>query len=290
MDQKIKNSLDILNRIVFRGDENIFRNDFYQDEELLNNGYNFVSEIKSDIYFEAYVKFPKNNAQEVDIIDYENYIKLRIRKVFDEIQVELGLQKSLDAVLFKNLLFNLFDELTSIFKKAIRDPESLIIKEILTLSDKSRFKYSHIIESHRFYDLRIPNTNLTQGFFQPKEELKMSFFNELYFAFIDYRIIDSEISSPENFTDLLISPNPMNQIQFNVNNYIAVYILDKLSEFFYDLNAYSINKSKLFLNKRGKPLLTTDLNTARTRGKEKEYIIKGQIDEVFDKLKKEYLK
>ena len=128
MNQKIENSLNILNRLVFREDENIFRNDFYNDEKLLKQGYTFVSEVKPDIYFEAYVKFPKNKTQEVDIIDYENYIKLRIRKVFEVIQIELSIQKSLDAESFKSLLINLFDELTGIFKKAVNDPNSLIVK------------------------------------------------------------------------------------------------------------------------------------------------------------------
>lgn len=288
MTDKLKSSLSTLSRIVFHNETDIFNKEFYHDEVLLNQGYRFVSESKPHMFFEAYVKFPGNKNQEVEIIDLESYKSRKLNNLFSDIEIEIKEYKQIHEHLFSNLLVDVYDELTGIFRKAVKDERDKIAQEILKLRDTLKFKYVHIVDYHRFYDIQIPNRNLPQGLFQPKEGLKTSFFKELYYLLVDHRIIDSEIISPEDFTTTLTSPVPRTKIQFSVNNYLIVYVLDHLKHFFYSFNTSVIGNSELFLNKRGKTLFPRDLNTARTRGEGKKLLNKKRFIEDFNELKDSY--
>ena len=256
MTKRLKSSLSILNRIVFHNEDNIFSNNFYHDEVLLDQGYKFVSKSKPNMFFEAYVKFPENKNQEYDFINYEDYKKLKIKNLFADIENEIREQKQIPDQSFQNLLVEVYDELTGVFKKAVIDNKVNLVEEILKHRDTLKFKYSHIINYHRFYDLHKPLQYLTQGLFKPKEGLKLPFFKDLYYLLADHRMIDSEKTSQENFISTLTSPSPESQIQFTANNYIVVFVLDQLKPFFQSLTTSSIGDSKLFLNKKGKTIIS----------------------------------
>lgn len=289
MTDKLRSSLSTLSRIIFHNETDVFKNEFYHDEKLVGEGYSFVSESKPNMFFEAYIKFPENRNQDVDIINFDSYKSLKLNSLFIDIENEVKDHRQLSKPSFNNLLVEVYDELTGIFKKAVNDErDSQIVEHILILKNIFKFKYSHILDYHRFYDLHKPNQKLTQGLFQPKEELKKNFFKDLYLELVDYRLIDSEKTSQEDFINTLTLPTPQRKIQFTSNNYMIVFVLDHLKHFFHSFTTSSIGDSKLFLNRKGKTLLARDLNSARTRGKEKDLYIKKQFEEVFNDLKDRY--
>jgi len=288
MTDKLKSSLNILSRIIFYDETDIFNNEFYHDEKLLSEGYRFVRESKPNMFFEAYVRFPDTRNQDVEIINFEKYKSRKLKSLFADIELEIKEIKYSDKKSLKNILIEVYDELIGIFNKAVKDDRTKLVEQILVLRDTLKFKYSQIVEYHRFYDIKVSKMSLTQGLFQPKEGLKTSFFIDLYFLLIDHRAIDSENISQESFTNTLTSPIPHNKIQFTVNNYLIVYILDQLKYFFHTLTTSTVGDSKLFLNKQGKTLLAGDLNTARTRGEEKEVVKKELFQVDFDLLKETY--
>ncbi len=287
MTDKLKSSLNTLSRIVFHDETDIFNKEFYHDEKLLGEGYRFVSEYKPNMFFEAYVRFPDSRNQDVEIINFEDYKSLKLKSLFTDIEIEIK-EIKYSAESLEKILVDVYGELLGIFNKAVKDDRTKLVDQIIVLRDTLKFKYFHIVEYHRFYDIKVSKMSLTQGLFQPKEGLKTSFFIDLYFLLIDHRAIDSENISQESFTNTLTSPIPHNKIQFTVNNYLIVYIFDQLKYFFHALTTSTVGDSKLFLNKQGKTLLAGDLNTARTRGEEKEVVKKELFQVDFDLLKETY--
>jgi hypothetical protein len=144
-------------------------------------------------------------------------------------------------------------------------------------------------------DSNIQNTlnddlEKTMPFFQLKDGIKSSFLKKLYDIVIHLDLIDDIDTQEDIFVEVFMSPKPLNKIQFIKANLSIAFFFKEVEPFFEDLNPTTIEKSKIFLNKQGKKLTSTDLYTALSRNKDNKKIELLKIQDGINLLKKQYLK
>lgn len=290
MNSIIRTNIEILERIVFKNDQKVFDPDFYKDQILIDQGYKFVNQMKDDLIFQAYVKIPKDKNLDIDIIHYGDYIEYRLKRLFSDMEQALKSEEHQSETSddLQNVLIETSNEIVYLFKKSLAENER-IAEHITEFSDFLKIRYYRILNDHPVLNLKMPIKNLSIGFFQPQPNLKMFFFKNLYEISIEYRIFDLETCNEEDFIDVLTDPQPSKSLKFNCNNYIAVYFLDQIAEFFLNLNPASIGRSKLFFTKQNRPFTESNLNASRSRGNNKFLIRKTEIRESIDDLKLEFL-
>lgn len=150
--------------------------------------------------------------------------------------------------------------------------------------------YSNNIRSKEIYIDQNVDVEKGSTIFFLKGGIKKSFLVKLYDIAIDLDLIDDVETSEEDFIDVFCSSKPLNKIRFIKPNLHVSFFLKEIEPFFESLNGVTIEKSKSFLNKQGKPITSTDLYTSlsRNKGKDLEYLKK--IKSNLDELKRTYLK
>jgi hypothetical protein len=285
MTELIQSNFKILNQIIFYSDYEIFFTQYQRDEDLLNKGYKFYPETLD--FPSHYALSPDDPNRLPDLIPYDAYFVLQVDKIFKEIQIEI-INQSYKNPEFESILDWVYQEFIGLFNELIHSGErEYLVKRIFKFQRFAKSKYTDVIENHSFYSLQKP-TPTSQGYFLPKQETKISFFQDLYLILIDHQILDSEKTSRDAFVEVLTSSHPKECLQFYSNNYLAVYVLDQLTPFFTDFNTTKIGSSGMFKNKQGKFLTAQDINTARNRGKGKFLNEKSDFVQDLEELRLNY--
>ncbi|MBS9766113.1 MAG: hypothetical protein KGV44_01075 [Flavobacteriaceae bacterium] len=248
---------------------------FMKDEMIEDNGFNPIFEIdiiKKDDFFEKLLDLV-NTSLFKGFIERFSKLKNRGKK-----------QKLLTAI---------YDELETLLKKTytFTEEETIIIenklKEIVIFL---KGKYHSLIEYHNVFRFLIEESDL---FYFRNKDLDNQFYTKLYELAYELYLIDDTETEEYMFIEAFISPTPQilpNKIRFITKNNLIAYFLKSLKPFFDNFTYEAIEKSGVFLNKQNKPIKVTDINTALSRGKDKDLQEKSKIDKRIKILIKDYLK
>lgn len=270
-----ENPLVFFEDLIFKNSQINLRESF-KKETVVTEGYYYVLEIKKDFYFEAWI----NKEDITDIINYDSYLdkvyNYNTLLTIDSLDKNLKSEKEGNALFIKKQL----DILNACYDKLYHNDytkniEEKIKNKLNDLVNHLKFKYSYLEVCHKVYN-RTKDDEPISSMFQCKPELKKSHFVKLYTLTIRLDLIDDIEIDETTFLDVLLSPKPSqdSKIVFTKANIIVANYLKLLEPLFNNFNAMSIEKSKMFFNKQGKPIKSGDLYTAlsRNNGKNKDFI------------------
>ncbi len=262
--------------------------DLFYTQTIITENYNLIIERNKDFIFESWVG--KNDTS--DLIDYNKHFKLVLnyitKKSFECLE---NLEES-NKKIFLNAQLNLmFSCINKIESEELNDFKVVILNTLFTIVSDIQLKFSHLISYHKVFIKIQDNSTNINSIFQPKPEIKISFFKELHTLLIELDLIDDVVVDEDVFLDVFTSnrPQTISEIIFIKPNPIVAYFLKEIEPFFNNLNGVTIEKSKCFLNKQNKPLKATDLYTALSRGNDKNKDFLNRIDARISKLKETYL-
>lgn len=132
---------------------------------------------------------------------------------------------------------------------------------------------------------RIDYQITSNSFFGLKENYRLKHLKKLYQKSIELEIFDFDIVSEEEFLNVFTSTTTdIKQIQFNVNNLLAVHYLNLIGKAFNNLSYSRLSKSKLFYNKYGKLLVQRDFDNTASRLKSKNNIDYKKISDGINEI------
>ena len=112
--------------------------------------------------------------------------------------------------------------------------------------------------------------------------------NEVYTCLQELGFFDSDVDQHDTFSTVLMSEVCLDiKLTVSCTNQKAAYILRRLEPLFYNLTFRTIDKTKIFCNKKGVPFTENDLSKALHIFLSKAYLnsfLKYQIDGVLDYL------
>lgn len=286
-----KNTLEYLDNLLFLDGINHLMSTFIGNKSILDEGYSYYPGDKNYVRMDL-IESP--NGGDSDIIAsiitrndfFLQYLNNNKHNLYNQ------LKKNEFNSTFSVDLKNIYNSLNKYIKKNVlieNEFKDIIESHLIDLIKDLRIQFP-IIESHIVF--RFLNQN--EGFisyFQYKD-FKASFFEELYEVTYKLDLIDDIEVLEETFYNVLTAskPNPEQRIIFNSKNHLIAHYLKEIEPFFNNLNSTTIEKSKCFYNKQGKPITSSDLYTSlsRNKGKDLDYIKK--ISYKIHLLQKAYLK
>jgi hypothetical protein len=283
--------LEFFNQLLFFDGLKLVLNSFYS-ENAFTQGYRFINVANSNSIFTAWV----NKDDITDMIHIEHYLvkvlKFNTKLAFDSLDKSLAKMEELEA---KKFLIHQLNLLYSLIVKYDTDENNTppeIRTELISIISYINIRHSHYQLTHKVFRKLTNNPNSVFSFFQVKSEITTSFFEKLYDFATSIYLIDGDEISEEIFFDVFTSanPEPTSKVIFAKPNFIIASFLKEIEPFFENFNSVSIEKSKLFLNKQGKPLKSNDLYAALSRNKNTKNTNIIDIQNEVNMLKKLYLK
>jgi hypothetical protein len=285
------NPLKYLEDIIFFDGLETIMASFLNNQNLLEEGYTYHEQIGTYDKFELHEFDDSNNpSMTVTTIDKNIFLEQYLddcKKMLFQLLKEKDTESTFSAALVK-----VYNDLNGLIKKQSYSDSNyndIIELHLIKLVEDLRIKFP-IIESHKVFRV-LNNTNGFISYFQFKD-LKASFFEELYEVTYKLELIDDIEVLEETFYDVLTSskPNPEQRIIFITKNHLIAHYLKEIEPFFNNLNAVTIEKSKCFYNKQGKPITCADLYTSLSRNKDKDLDYIKKIKHNIHILQKAYLK
>lgn len=285
------NYLFYLDDIIFFDGLKSVMDSFLGNAKLLEKGYDFYPDLDSYNKFDLHESVGSiEPLMTVHTIDRNGFLEQYLNN--SKLTLFTQLKKIENEIDFKDQLSKVYNHLNSCIKKHSYSESNyvdIIDKHLYELVKDLKIKFP-IIEFHKVFRV-LSDQNGYISFFQFKD-LKATFFEQLYETTYKLDLIDDIEVSEDVFYDVFTcsKPNPEQKIVFRAKNYLVAYFLKEIEPFFNNLNSVTIEKSKCFYNKQGKPLTSTDLYTSLSRNKGKELDSIKKIHFHLDSLKKAYLK
>ncbi len=268
---------------------------FIGNSTLQKNGYEYIPE------YDYYLKnemVEDNGAMPIfvtDIIKREDFLDRILvfenTSILKNIEVEIS---ALDSIPTKQeILKEIYGDINSLLKRIAKienDNVFLIESSLLQILNSLKDRYGSILEHHHVFKYLAQESDVT--FFKNKD-LKYSFYVDLYEVAYSLDIIHDDEIDEVDFINAFTAPQPSileKRVRFTQNNLIVAYFLEKLKPFFHGFTHSAIEESEVFLNKQNKPLKSTDIYAALSRGKAKNENEKSKIDSKISDLKSKYLK
>ncbi|WP_418512630.1 hypothetical protein [Corallibacter sp.] len=279
--------------MLFVNSINAVKSSFIGNQTLINNGYSYIPE------YEQYEKEQlfEDGVSPVFVSDYiereqffERLLNFENTSIYKNIEAEI--LKSLDEKEKATYLTNVFNDIKVLLKRVLKlddDEVRLIEDKLIEIISNLKDRYSSIILYHNAYSYLIKETDIT--FFKNKD-LKYSFYTDLYEIAYSLYLIDDVETEERDFINAFSTDKPQvleNKIRFTQSNYIVAYFLEALKPFFNGFTRVAIENSNVFLNKQNKPFTSKDLDTAMSRGKDKNIEEKTKIDSLISELKNKHL-
>ncbi|MCF1420847.1 DUF6617 family protein [Mangrovimonas futianensis] len=257
---------------------------YLNNKELLENGFEYLSQ--HDYYLKDEMVIDEDQPVfEMTIIDRPKFLQ----RILDKEKKEF-----LDTIKKEDIKVS-FDELLSIYDKietlVEKDYFEIVINHLNELIKDVKVLYApKYIEHHKIFN-KIKELNSSLSYFQCLD-LPYSFYEELYEVTYILDLIDDVIVSETDFIGTLIveKGDKTNGISFIKSNPIVAHYLREIEPFFKNFNATTIESSGLFFNKQGKPLKSSDLYAALSRGKSSNQDKFNRISKEIETLKNTYLK
>lgn len=270
--------------IAFNEELEIILSSYYNNKELLDDGFEFLKEY--NYYFKDEIIIDGDNPTfAISIVKKTDYFRQKLK------EEKLNCYKVLSGD--KDELINYFNKLNSIFIKIegleTNEFTEILIEHLKEIIIDLKIQYSYLVGHHNLFN-RIRQVNEIMSFFQCKE-LPYSFFKDLYNKTLELDLVDDIVTTEQVFIDVFVTDfhDGNNEIVFIKSNYIIAYYLKEIECFFNNFNAITIEKSKAFFNKQNKPLRSNDLYTALSRGKGKNNEYLEKINQGIRILKSKYL-
>lgn len=287
--------LQFYHDLVFHNGIEVLFASFIKNPDLIANGFEYLQEY--DYYIKDEMINDSEDAKfEITIINRDKFFENSIIKqtfiLYQGISDNLiELPESEKSKLLIDYYHQL-DIITVKLETLEGDLISIVKNEILKIIGDLKIKYQNIVEYHSVFRKLIIKTESVMSIFQSKPIVPYRFFGKLYDTASNLYLIDDVEISEEMFVDVFTSanPEPHSKIIFYKSNFIVAFFLKEIEPFFENFNAVSIEKSKLFLNKQGKPLKSNDLYVALSRNKDNSHTDIIKIQNEIKILKIEYLK
>ncbi|RYJ41578.1 DUF6617 family protein [Flavobacterium beibuense] len=281
MDKDIS-PLNFFNDLLFFDGINHLISSFYNNNNLLEEGYIFITEHSCYLKTEMLEDGP--NAQ----FSYDEITK---EKFF--ITIVLDKKKDLLDYFSREEAINLalgFSQLKVLYQKSKTKDTfyfNKISEQLYSLIEDLRLIYPE--QKHSLFNVLTKYGG--SSYFQYKD-LKNTFFEDLYEVGYELGLIDDVEIPEEMFYSVFtcLKPDEALKLTFNKSNPIVAYFLKQIEPFFDNLNAVTIEKSCSFYNKQGKLLKSTDLYAALSRGSDRNKEYFDRIDRKLNLLKLKYLK
>lgn len=268
---------------------------FIGNSTLQNKGYEFIPEY--DYYMKDEMVEDKGAMPifVTDIIKREDFLNRILlfenTSILKNIEGKISALHSIQAK--RDLLSVIYSDINSILKKIAKienDEVFQVESSLLLILNNLKDRYSSILEHHTVFKYLAKESDVT--FFKNKD-LKYSFYVDLYEVAYSLDIIHDDEIDEVDFINAFTAPQPSileKRVRFTQNNLIVAYFLEKLKPFFHGFTHSAIEESEVFLNKQNKPLKSTDIYAALSRGKAKNENEKSKIDSKISDLKSKYLK
>lgn len=289
--EPLDNPLKYIDDILFHDGLREFMNTFKNNSELISKGFNYIEE--EDCYMSFTVidyDDDRDSSPSFEFINRDTFLKEFLNENKKSLYLFFKQKESVNE--FSDVLRVTYNHLHSYIKKAaiLDSPYSDIINaHLIELIKDIRILFP-VIESHKVFKFLNINTELI-SFFKYKD-LKASFFEDLYRVTYQLNLIDDVEVSEETFYDVFTTnkPNTEQKIRFIEKNHLVAFYLKEIEPFFNNLNSVTIESSKCFINKQGKPITSSDLYTSLSRNKGKNLDDLKKIKLKIDELKRTYLK
>ena len=276
--------------LAFNNEVNNIQSRFIGNKELLKGDSTYLAEDETYI-----IELGDPSESKTIYITREIYLQdildVKKKELYVNLSNHINKLKETDK---KDTLVSFFGDFLMIYNKAESQQEekyfTQIINDLEVIIKDLKIFYQNIVEHHKFYN-KVVIQNNTLSYFQYKE-LPVVFFEKLYDITIQLDLIDDIEIEERTFIDLLTLPKSKSDIKvsFIKPNPIVAYYLKQIEPFFNNFNAITVEKSQSFINKQGKPLKSTDLYAALSRGKKSNEEYFKKIDSLINPLKKEFLK
>ncbi len=283
--------LQYLDDILFSDGVDVLMKSFIANEQLISEGFEYYlpddNYIRFDLSESSVSLSPELYGEVINRVDYLinflNKSKANFYQKLKTVEFDPHFSTTLDSF-YNNL--NVYINKTSIIDSEYKE---VLNRHLYTLVSDLRIQYP-IIEKHKVFRI-FNDASGYISYFQYKD-LKASFFEDLYEATYKLDLIDDVEVAEDVFYEVftLPKPNPDMKITFTQKNHLVAFYLKEIEVFFNNLNAVTIEKSKNFYNKQGKPLTSSDLYASLSRNKNKDLESLNKIKSHIGELKKTYLK
>jgi hypothetical protein len=283
--------LQYLEDILFSDGIDVLMNSFIANEQLISDGFEYYppddNYIRFDLSEPSVSLTPELYGEVINRVDYLinflNKSKASFYQKLKTVEFEPHFPTTLGS--FYNKL-NVYINKVSISDSKYKE---VLNRHLYTLVSDLRIQYP-IIEKHKVFRI-FNDASGYISYFQYKD-LKASFFEDLYEVTYKLDLIDDVEVAEDVFYDVFTLPKPNLELKitFTQKNHLVAFYLKEIEVFFNNLNTVTIEKSKNFYNKQGKPLTSSDLYTSLSRNKNKDLDSLKKIKSHIDELKKTYLK
>jgi hypothetical protein len=277
------------------GDQNLF-SDFLNNKELLESGFEYLSEYDYYLKDEMIVDTDEP-VFDMTIITREDFLKnkfqLNKKLLLEEIKNKLTNLVSEEREALLKTFFNDLYKVSVKVNKSVFEFQELIEQEISALTNDLKLLYKDEVNSHKLFAKLNSISDTNYGtYFGLKSNIKPSFISDLYDICIDLFLINDEEVFEEDFNFVFTSSNLNGEVQirFVEKNFPIVYFLESIQPFFEDFSFLKMEQSNVFLNKQSKLLTATDLSTTKARNKNTSLPILKKIDLAVLELKAKHLK
>lgn len=283
--------LQYLDDILFSDGVDVLMKSFIANEQLISEGFEYYlpddNYIRFDLSESSVSLSPELYGEVINRVDYLinflNKSKANFYQKLKTVEFEPHFSTILNSY-YNNL--NIYINKTSIIDSKYKE---VLNNHLYTLVSDLRIQYP-IIEKHKVFRI-FNDTSGYVSYFQYKD-LKASFFEDLYEATYKLDLIDDVEVAEDVFYDVFTLPKPNLELKitFTQKNNLVAFYLKEIEVFFNNLNAVTIEKSKNFYNKQGKPFTSSDLYTSLSRNKNNDLDSLKKIKSHIGELKKTYLK
>ena len=230
---------------------------------------------------------------DITVINKEKFISLELnknKKIF--IEDLKSKQETSEEKDFTSFLSGVYNDLNGIYIKLgeFRGQVyyDMVIVHLESVIKDLRSLFWLVLQHHKIFNVILSSTDGI-SFFETKD-LKRSFFIKLYELSYKLNLIDDTEVDEVTFIDVLTTPkiDLEKQIKFSAPNYLISHFIDEIGVFFNNLNPKRIGESGMFLNKYNKPILASDMYSAKSRTPQNANEKLSNISSQIKKLKKEY--
>ena len=289
--ETLNTPLQYLEDMLFSDGIDVLMNSFIANEQLISDGFEYYQPDDNYIRFDlSELSVSLRPELYGVVINREDFLTNFLNK--SKANFYLNLKTVEFDPHFSNILNSFYNSLSVYINKvSISDSKykGVLNKHLYTIVSDLRIQYP-IIEKHKVFRI-FNDTSGYVSYFQYKD-LKASFFEDLYEVTYKLDLIDDVEVAEDVFYDVFTLPKPNLELKitFTQKNHLVAFYLKEIEVFFNNLNAVTIEKSKNFYNKQGKPLTSSDLYTSLSRNKNKDLDSLKKIKRRIDELKKTYLK
>ena len=287
----LDNSLQYLDDILFSDGISVLMGTFLANKQLIDEGYEYYQpddhyvrfdlietsgSVDSEIYCETL-------SREDYLVDFLSKSKTNFYQIVKSTENE---------PLFSERLVSIYNDFNTYLKKVLifdSKYKEVLNQHLYILISDLRIQYP-IVEKHKVF--RIFNDTLGYVSYFQYKDLKASFFEDLYEVTYKLDLIDDVEVAEDVFYDIFTLPKHNSELKiiFTKKNHLVAFYLKEIEPFFNNLTSVTIEKSKCFYNKQGKPLTSSDLYTSLSRNKDKDLEYLKKISFYIDELKSKHLK